>query len=641
MKKFLICGLVVLCVAASALGFMQYKSHRKAVCSSWLQNAQAAEQAGYYANAIERLTLYFSEKDCRGKSDPSAIGILAKARPMVPLPGGGELAQQLSLSRLGWRLERNSVFQLTQAKAALALGDWHSAAELVSHSKSGQSNLIRIAALVRLKDWEKLQTVVEEMDWKSVSLFQRALLSELLSNSPVQTPPQSVRADIKDLARGVLRGETGDATALIRNAKAVLSGEDLAVATSLLAATGQNTGIIELLDQPGRPLSIPLLKRLALHFWARNDYRALMNFSSRGALAPPTADILLLICLAERELNESCSVKFDQADYGDRYGDYAAKHWGHLFKLLADWQTPAHKIVDALVGMEDLISKEPAAYQLLSSLYHELDEPQLAIRFERAAAMFGLTPSGEWHRSQIPGWTSRLSEGYHPTAEQVATLEDVSPDQAVLWRLAKSRLALAKGTDEGAAEALRIIRPVLGWAPEIASAQLLAASSTAHFGDHEASYGHLMNAVKADPASSVAALRLSLHFYKQQNGLTATELHHWWETISRAEVSAKNPEPIDAGSSQLLVERALILATIAEEEQDEMLARRAYRAVLKEQPENHIAMNNLAVWLAKDVHELHEAKRLAEAAVALYPEQNEYRSTLNDINHALETIAKS
>ncbi len=641
MKRLLIFGLFVLCTGASLLGFLQYKVHRKSVCAAWLQEAQSAEQAGYYADAIDQLTLYFSEKNCRSKSDPGAIEILARARPMVPLPGGGELAQQLSLSRLGWRLERNAEFQLTQAKAALAQGDWLSASKLTASSSSGQSALIRIAALVRLKNWKELQGFVDEMDTMSLSPFQNALLKELLINSPVTTPSQPVRSDITSLAKAALRGGTEDTQSLARSVKSLLTNDDLTIATALLAASGRNDIVTSLLDQPERPLSQALLKRLAFQYWSKKNYPALTNMPARGAETPLKADILLMICLAERELAKRCSVNFDVADYSRRYGDYAAGHWGNLFKLLGNWATPAHEIVDALVTMGDLISKGPVAYQLLSSLYLELDEPELASRFERAAMMFGLTPSGKWHRSSIPAWTSRLNEGYHPTARQLADLEEASPDQAILWRLVKSRLALSKGTDEGAAEALRIIRPVLGWAPEVATAQLLAASSTAYFGDHEAAYGHLMNAVKADTASAIAALRLSLHFYNQKNGLTATELNHWWESISRTEVGNKETEMTEAKSRQLLVERALILAAIAEQEKDELLAKNAYRSILKKQPDHHVAMNNLAVWLAKDERQLKEARKLTLTAIALDPSQREYLLTLRDIDRALEQVVES
>lgn len=641
MKKFLAFGLVILSVTAGATGWVQFKKHRKAVCASWIQTARAAEQDGYYAKAIDQLTLYFSEKDCRGKTDPTAIELLASARPFVPLPGGGELKQQLSLSRLGWRLDRNAEFQLTQAKAALAMGDWRSASEFAARSLSGQSSLIRVAALARLKDWNAVQTTIDEMDSTSVSPFQLALLAELLANAPIQIRHHAVPGDVKDFAMIVLTERGENVTVAAHKIKDVLTDEDLTIAVAFLASSGQNETIVALLDQPQRPLPTPLLKRLASQFWSQKNYPELTQFSSRKAQKPLTADTLLLMCLAGRELAGSCSINFETDDYSDRYGKYSAEHWGNLFTLLSKNSAPAHEIVDALVAMKDLVGKEPAVYQLLATLYQELNEPELAGRFERAASLFGLSPSGKWHSDAAPVWTAQLREGYMPTNSEVDALEAVSPDQSVLWRLVKSRLALAKGTDDGAAEALRIIRPVLGWAPEVATAQLIAASSTAHFADHEASYGHLMNAVKADPKSSVAALRLSLHFYQQDNGLSATELTHWWESISRAEVSANDTDLGGMKVRQLLTERALILAAVAEEEQDALLAKTAYRSVLEQQPDNHVAMNNLAVWLAKDAQRLEEARKLTVAAIALDPAQKEYQLTLADIDRALEQVTES
>ncbi len=641
MKKFLAIGLVILCVTAGATGWIQFKKHRKSVCASWVQNAQAAEQDGYYATAIDQLTLYFSEKDCRGRTDPSAIELLARARPFVPLPGGGELKQQLSLSRLGWRLDRNSGFQLTQAKAALAMGDWRSASEFAAQSPSGQSSLIRIAALVRLEDWDGVQTTIDEMDPTSVSSFQRALLSELLVNAPLQTPSQAIRDDIKTFARLTLKGRGENITAAAHNIKDILTDEDLTIAVALLASSSRNEAIVALLDQPQRPLPNTLLKRLAFQFWSQKNYPVLTGFSSRKVHRPLTADTLLLMCLAERELAHNCSIKLETNDYSKRYGKYSAEHWGRLFNLLNKSNTPAHEIVDALVAMEDLVGKEPVVYQLLATLYQELNEPELADRFKSAAALFGLAPSGNWHSSATPSWTAQLRDGYMPTTSEVDALETVSPDQSILWRLVRSRLALATGTDEGAAEALRIVRPVLGWAPEVATAQLIAASSTAHFGDHEASYGHLMNAVSADPKSAVAALRLSLHFYQQNNGLSAMELTHWWESISRAEVGTSDTDRSGQKARKLLIERALILAGVAEEEQDDLLAKNAYRSILKQQPDNHVAMNNLAVWLAKEKHRLEEARKLTVAAITLDPSQREYQLTLKDIDRALEQAVES
>ena len=146
-----------------------------------------------------------------------------------------------------------------------------------------------------------------------------------------------------------------------------------------------------------------------------------------------------------------------------------------------------------------------------------------------------------------------------------------------------------------------------------------------------------MNAVSSNPKSTVASLRLSLHFYAADNGLSATELNHWWETLTRAEVGTKDPE----SASALIVERAMILAAIAEEEQDALLAINAYQTVLKEQPDNHVALNNLAVWLTRDPKTLLDAKRFAEAAIAQDPEQPEYQATLQDVERAIQKVLKT
>lgn len=637
MKHLVFCSAVAVSIAAGFIGFKAYKDHRQALCSSWLASAETAEATGYYGHAVDKLTLYFSEDDCRGKVDPEAIRILANARPHVPLPGGNELAQQLSLSRLGWQLERDPSFQLTQAKAALAIGDWEAAAELADYAGDVQAVFIKISAAVRLKNWQKLQEIVGALDFTKISGFQHALLYEMLVEAPVQLPTLSSGADLQKFAKSVLRGGDNQVEARASVVKNQLTTDDLNIATGMLVAANQSQTVIALLDQPERSLPANLLKKLAHQYWSVQNFKALTKLPERKVEGALSGETILLICLAQRELEGVCTISINSEDYTQRYGQYASQNWQNLIGLLQAAETPAHEIVDALVDMEDLVRKEPVVYQMLASLYSELGERNLAKRFERAALIFNLAPQGDWHQEKKPSWTNRLVEGYMPSQSEVQALENISPDQSVLWRLARSRLALARGTDEGAAEALRTIRPVLGWAPEVATAQLIAAASTAHFGDHDASYGHLMNAVVGDPKSAVAALRLSLHFYAEKNGMSATELNHWWETLTRAEVRNQDPETARA----LIVERAMILAAIAEEENDELLAKNAYRTVLKENPDNHVALNNLAVWLTRNASTLLDAKRFAEAALTLEPEQAEYQATLQDVELAIQKVLKT
>lgn len=632
MKNLIICSALGLSIVMGFIGYKSYKMHRQGLCKSWLQDATEAEASQYYARAIDVLTIYLSEDACRGKSDPKAIKILTSARPHVPLPGGDELTQQLSLSRLGWQLERDPSFQLTQAKAALAVGDWKAAGELAGYTSGAQANFIKITAAVRLKDWDKLQLILNTLEAPEVTPFQYALLTEMLQSAPVTLPKHTSDPTLSKFAKSILHGGDNELTDLAVTTKSLLNNNDLSIAVNMLNASKNSDAILALLDQPDRLLPTSLLKKLAYHYWANPDRAELITFAGRKIDGSLPGETLLLICLAKRELQQRCTVPFDAEDYAERYGKYSASLWKNLFQLLEDSATPAHKIVDALVGMEDLIRKEPVTYQLLAALYSELGEDGLAKRYELTASLFGLAPTGSWHRANTPSWIAELHKGYLPTEDEVFSLETVSPEQSILWRLAKSRLALSRRTDDGAAEALRIIRPVLGWAPDVASAQLIAASSTAHFGDHDASYGHLMNAVKADPRSAIAALRLSLHFYKQQNGLTATELNHWWETLTRAEVRNDTPE----NASNLIVERAMILASVAEEEQDQRLAQNAYRTALKEQADNHVALNNLAVWLSKDRSTLVDAKKMAEAAMMLMPGEEEYRATLHDIEAVIK-----
>lgn len=64
-----------------------------------------------------------------------------------------------------------------------------------------------------------------------------------------------------------------------------------------------------------------------------------------------------------------------------------------------------------------------------------------------------------------------------------------------------------------------------------------------------------------------------------------------------------------------------------------------YDALLSQAPDNHMALNNLAVHLAKQKDELDRAQKLAARAVALAPEEREYQRTLQDIQLAMAEVA--
>lgn len=635
--------------ATAAVGYFVVDKIMDQRCSGWLQSAENLAETNYYAASMETLALYFSEDRCRSATDAQAISLLSQTRPHVPLPDGAHLAQQMVLAKAGWRLGRDRSAFLAQASAAMAAGDWVLARDNASRGEGLQAKLIEVGANIRLEDWTGLERTLANFDTEAATPFQRAMLRAVLADTPVQNQmpaPESLLSFAQSL---ISRDNTADHTDVIAGWKNHMGEDDLATASILLVASGRETEAIQLLDQPDRRLPPALLTRLSRLLWASNDFDSVAKMPLRAVEGTIPGSVQFAACLAQLRIADYCSVQFDEQEYRKRHGAYAAGRWEAVLSATAHPTLQANTLLDALASMRSLVADDPIAQQFAAQLYREIGEPALAARHARRAALFGLTdcsnaivtcdtvalPVSAADKALLQATQQR---DLRLTPSERTHLRANSPQEATLWRLVDARAALAEGSDQGAANALRLLRPVLRWAPRDASANLLAATASAHFADWEAAYGHLADAVKNEPNSSIAALRLSVGYYQASNGLRPKQIVHWWTSLTRLELMARGQSPASAGN-QLFVERLSILAAVAERIQDRSMAVAVYDALLSQAPDNHMALNNLAVHLAKQKDELDRAQKLAARAVALAPEEREYQRTLQDIQLAMAEVA--
>lgn len=662
---------IVMLVGAGA-GYIAYDRAASGRCSEWLTDAGSFNNQGYYSQTIEQLTLYFSSDRCRTVSDANAIKLLSEARIHVPLPQNAHLSQQLALANLGWKLKRDDQYHLIGASAALVRGNWAEARKSARQSKGTRAALIALTASIRLAD---LDSAKDDLEWfvqSDASHFQWSLLQQLLFQEPelqILVGSQAPKIDKNIQALAALSAGADAplvATSTVSNLKTALSDDDLSTATSLLIAQGHQQIAKALLDQPERQLSAPLLTRHARLLWAQKDLMTLSAFLGRSHKETMPGEVHMMVCLADLQINQNCTNKFDSEDYQRRYGAYAASRWGNLLSELSRSPIKNGGVLDALSSMKDLVAASPVAQQLAGIHYNLIGETALAEYYFSRASAFGLEtllnradtivdtdptkePCAETdsmcisHRlnnniEDFQLWHKALSTGFKPDIKMLKLLRDASPKEATLWRLAQARAATNTGTDQSMAESLQLIRPVLKWTPNAALPNLLASAGTAHFSDNDATYGHLATAAKSDPDSAVAALRLALNYYNN-GSISPSELVHWWISITRLEMKARGLKASDTRIKDLLLERLAILASVGERRKDKELAMSTYEAILEITPTHHIALNNLAVKLSERSMDLGRAERMAIKAVTLQPNEPEYGRTLKDIQLAIRLLS--
>lgn len=662
---------VTLLVGAGT-GYIAYDRTVSNRCTEWLTNAGSFNNQGYYSQTIEQLTLYFSTDRCRTVSDANAIKLLSEARIHVPLPQNAHLSQQLALANLGWKLKRDDQYHLIGASAALVRGSWAEARKSARQSKGTRAALIALTASIRLAD---LDSAKDDLEWfvlSDASHFQWSLLQQLLFQEPelqILVGSQAPKIDKNIQALAALSAGADAplvATSTVNNLKTALSDDDLSTATSLLIAQGHQQIAKALLDQPERQLSAPLLTRHARLLWGQKDLKTLSTFHGRSHQETMPGEVHMIVCLADLEINQNCTNRFDSEDYQRRYGAYAASRWGKLLSELSRSPIKSSLVLDALSSMKDLVAASPVAQQLAGIHYNLIGETVLAEYYFSRALAFGLEiPLNQAdtivdtdlakescaatntkcisHRlsnniEDFQLWRRALSSGFKPDAKMLKLLRGASPKEATLWRLAQAHAATNAGTDQSMAESLQLIRPVLKWTPDAAMPNLLASAGTAHFSDNDATYGHLATAAKSDPNSAVAALRLALHYYNN-GSISPSELVHWWTSITRLEMKARGAKASDIRIKGLLLERLAILALEGEQRKDKTLAMATYETILEISPNHHIALNNVAVILSEESVDLYRAERMALKAVTLQPNEPEYRRTLKDVQGAIRLLS--
>lgn len=660
-------------LVGAGLGYLAYDRSVSASCADWLTNADEAKNQGYYAEAIEHLTLYFSNDRCRAVPDANAIKILTEARIHVPLPQNAHLSQQLALAKLGWKLKRDNNYHVMEASAALVRGNWLDAREAARKAPSAQAGLIALTASMRLDDIDSAQEDLEWFAQNNASPFQWALLQELLVGKAVlERAAKAYAPELKINIRALAALSTGKETTPISDSeigqlKGKLTDSDLSTATSLLIAEGQPTLAKMLLDQPARPLTASHLTRYARLLWKEQDFATLSAFLERNRYGAMPGEVHMIVCLAQLKANQKCAKQFDAEDYERRHGTYASSRWETLLNELTRSPSSSSDVLDALSNMKNLIAASAVAQQLAGAHYNAIGETGLAqLHFSRAGALGFKTADAksiierkeasvkdecemtnttcikralEANSSDFETWRVALANGFKPDASLLQKLREASPKDATLWRIAQARAAANTSTDESMARSLQLIRPVLKWTPNAALPNLLASAGSAHFSDNDATYGYLATAAKSDPESAVAALRLSMKYYLD-GSIGATELVHWWTSITRLEMKARAVKASDTRVKSLLLERLVILALESEQRGDQRLAVVAYETILEVSPTHHIALNNLAMKLKDNIKEIDRAEKLAIKATTLKPDQPEYHQTLETIKLAISSLSQ-
>jgi|GEM_PF-6856402 len=673
--KYLIggCSAVLIAVLGAVAGVNQWQ---RDLCDTWLIDAEDQARRGLFAASSDTLTLYFSSKTCRSAKDAKALHLLAHVQGEIPGPQNIHLVQQISLSQLGLQLGQDKRAYLAQASAHLAHGNWEKASQAAMRAEGPQAALIWLTASIALDDEEAIAAGLKAFRESEATPFANALVTNLLSASDLAHDISS-RRDPPAIQVSKIRGENNQeilAAFVAEPSKYVLSSEfaselapsmslkDISAASSLLAAKGEMRIAITLLDQPKRAMTPGLIKRLAKLLWLRGELDVLDNaFLRRKVAGVMPAEAFFVVCAAQLSLTQRCEFQFSSANYKKRHGAYATGRWLVLLSLMAEEKLDAAVLIDALSDMPSLLRGNAIALHFKAQLLNSIGEQEVAKKYSRMAKALGLggaprlalakTESlqvcsdnkmdcfvGRLNRQ--PGyfglWRRALKEGFKADLKLAVLLREESPKEAILWRTVLAQSLISAGTDEGVAEALVIVRPVLEWAPRHAVPRLLAATAYAHFGDSEATFIELAAAVEHNPNRAVEILRLAYGFYEHGKMVSADQLVHWWHAVTLLEIKARQIAPLSPEANALLDQRLSLLAAIAEQNHDDTLLMAAYGWLLQANAQNHMALNNLAFHLAQKGQRLKHALTLAEQAVSLFPEHPEYQKTLRFVQDAVE-----
>ncbi|MEX0297707.1 MAG: hypothetical protein AB3N28_01455 [Kordiimonas sp.] len=660
MKRLLISGLLL--VLGVATVFM-YRDYRKEQCISWFEKARTEEKSGYFASAIETLTIYFTTDACRSKLDPRAVAILANARIHVPLPDNNHLAQQLMLNKLGWSLKRDPQFHLPEATALLGAGRWKAAQKAALKVKGYEGALILIAASVKLKDATGLEYGLLHLRDSDASQFQWAVVSNLMQDQMEATAdlhrllPKLPR-ELKDFVSAILSDDLSIGAFEKLNDGTFLTTElDLKTASSLLIAGGKFEETVSLIETNADLVTEQTALTLSKVRWRLGQYERLASGDPLvEKVKQASAEIKLVECLAQLSTRGECVVTFSVESFSARHGKFAAAKWARLFDVLSAPSLNIKNTINAINAAEDLFQGVGPIHQYQAALLEEIGEPELAQNY----AIKGMVLSGEapeWANIQaatlesaeydcsgdmsskafdvIPAWQRCVENGQIIPAVNLEKLKSISPDQATFWRMVEARNLLQQENDEDAAKAINLLRPIIRWVPEKARPHQLIASAYAYFDDMEAAYGHIATSVKLNPEFSIEASRLALGLYLNEQKLSAEQLVHWWVSLTYIELAARNNK--NSNKARLLLrDRLLLLAELAEQGKDAKLAKAAYAKLLEAETNNHVALNNLAYKIFETDGDLHQALKLAQKAVLIAPKVLEYGKTLKDIQIAIE-----
>lgn len=213
-------------------------------------------------------------------------------------------------------------------------------------------------------------------------------------------------------------------------------------------------------------------------------------------------------------------------------------------------------------------------------------------------------------------------------------LELESPGQAVLWRLTKAEWLLRDTSEKNAAQAVLLLAPIAKVKGGIADAHILTGIALARLHDEALATEHFVIATQQIPKKATQVLRLSLGLRKNAQWHDPVLLAQLWESSAMSIGRLSTSE-----HTQGVVDRMILLAEFAEQNEDLDLADVVYRRLIGMDPSLHFAHNNLAYTLLRKKKGFEEALKLSNMALRADPQNQDYQNTLAEIESAISLAA--
>ncbi|WND03282.1 hypothetical protein QGN29_02725 [Temperatibacter marinus] len=639
MKKKLLIGFSILTLCLiSIFTYREYKSYQ---CTNLMTSAKLQSEQGYYSDVVKLSTLYFSNSACRGKDDPKMIELLAEARMSVVLPANTHLPAQLMMMRMGVSLKNNDYQTLEIAKANFLAEKWATARRMSLPIHSPEAAKIVIASSLKLKDYETVDTYINQYLQVEKSPYARALLVTLINRVEEQFDINKQfipKEEYLSLAALLFQGQLSQKNyQQLKSHAQKMSEDDLLSYSSIALFNRLPKAAITLLRQPDRYLTQDLILRLGKLLWQEGYYEELSTqFLTYKYTGFPRSDYSLLICLSQLHFHGNCKIKYDEQDYARREGVFLSSRYATLFSALR--VKNMKEILDGFSKMNSLRVGLSIIDYIEGCLYLDINEKKQASYFFKASLKlkkklpacrsFG-------YDNKLGKIISHIYESKHVSYDDIQYLKKNSPDNAYGRRLHAANQIVGYQEENSQAKVMKLLRPIIQKTPQHPAAQQMMASAYTYFQDEKNALLSLIQAVEAKPELIAQVSRLALGFY-EQNKIKSKTLVNWWHALAHQEFKQRKGLSFDQKQA-LIRDRLYILAMHSRKKIDTALYIATYEKLVEIEPKNDIALNNLAYALFKADQNLGHALSLADRAIESNPRVKEYVNTKLDI---LDTILK-